>query len=205
MRSRTTRCAEAREKSLQQVPPRDRLQPGATTPPLLRPPSRHTFAQVSVLGPGRTCALDDTEEILSGQLRNEDDLAPPSKAAQPQAAGGAATIVCDGKGGYRVALRGWAGATCGIEGCVRRHEESHAADWRSRWPQGCKDKADGDQIPLGGAGYAAFLKKSECDAYTTEISCVTPLHEAAKKKGTACEATLKSHLDDTKNQQKSFC
>ena len=29
---------------------------------------------------------------------------------------------------------------------------------RSRWPDGCKGKKNGDTIPLGGPGYAAFLK-----------------------------------------------
>ena len=49
-------------------------------------------------------------------------------------------------------LNSWAGAACGIEDCVRRHEQSHATDWAGRWPDGCKGKKDGDTIPLGGAG-----------------------------------------------------
>ena len=83
----------------------------------------------------------------------------------------AATVVCDGAGGYRVQLNSWAGSPCGIEACISKHEESHASDWRGRWPQGCKDKADGAAIPTGGPGYPAFLKQSECTAYTTEIPC----------------------------------
>jgi len=115
---------------------------------------------------------------------------------------GAATIVCDGSGGYRVQLNSWAGAKCGIEACVRKHEESHAADWRKRWPEGCKGKADGDQIPLGGPGYDDFLKKSECDAYTTEVPCEEAALAGASKE---CKPYVQNILDDTKAQQKKYC
>jgi hypothetical protein len=50
---------------------------------------------------------------------------------------GAATIVCNGTGDYRVALNSFAGAPCGIEDCVRKHEESHLGEWRVRFPDGC--------------------------------------------------------------------
>lgn len=124
---------------------------------------------------------------------------------RPQA--GSATIVCDGNGGYRVDLGGWAGAPCGIEACVTRHEESHIADWEGRWPNGCKNadgsnKPDGGAIPLGGAGYAAFLKQSECDAYTVEEGCISPLVAGASG---ACKTTLEAHLADTQNQKTSYC
>jgi hypothetical protein len=115
---------------------------------------------------------------------------------------GAATIVCDGSGGYRVQLNSWAGAKCGIEACVRKHEESHAADWRKRWPDGCKGKANGDQIPLGGPGYDAFLKKSECDAYTTEVPCEEAALSGASKE---CKPYVQGVLDDTKKQKKAYC
>jgi hypothetical protein len=120
---------------------------------------------------------------------------------------GAATIVCDGAGDYRVQLNSWAGAKCGIEACVRRHEESHAADWRKRWPDGCKNadgspKADGAQIPLGGPGYDEFLKKSECDAYTTEVPCEETALAGASKE---CKPYVQGVLDDTKKQQAKYC
>jgi hypothetical protein len=120
---------------------------------------------------------------------------------------GSATIVCDGAGGYRADLRGWAGAPCGIEACVQRHEESHAADWRGRWPNGCKNpdgtpKPYGSAIPLGGAGYAAFLKASECTAYTVEETCVTPLLTGASA---TCRPQLQSHLADTRAQKAANC
>jgi hypothetical protein len=97
----------------------------------------------------------------------------------------------------------WAGAPCGIEGCVRRHELSHAADWKARWPNGCKGKTAGDTIPLGGAGYAAFLKASECRAYGVEQTCITPLKNAARTE--PCKTKLKDHLADTLRQKASFC
>ena len=121
--------------------------------------------------------------------------------------GGAATIVCDGSGGYGVDLGGWAGAPCGIEDCVRRHEESHARDWARRWPNGCKNsdgsnKPAGAQIPLGGPGYAAFLRQSECDAYTVEEGCIAPLLAAARG---GCRTRLRAHQTDTQNQKASYC
>jgi hypothetical protein len=121
---------------------------------------------------------------------------------------GSATIVCDGKGDYRVALNGWAGARCGIEDCVKRHEESHASDWRKRFPDGCKNadgtpKPDGADIPLGGPGYDDFLKKSECDAYTIEVPCEQAALDNAATED--CKTYVKGILDDSKNQQKKYC
>lgn len=132
----------------------------------------------------------------------EEELAVARVPLPP--ADGAATIVCDGKGGYRVQMAGWAGAGCGIEECVRRHEQSHITDWKARWPKGCEGKKDGDTIPLGGKGYDAFLKKSECNAYTVELTCVTGKHDKAGAKD-PCKKTLKDHMDDTAVQKKSFC
>src|SRR6266850_3918214 len=147
-------------------------------------------------------------EPLRKSLESDDDeleiLAAPSRGdlhdGQPHQ--GAATIVCNGSGGYRVQLNSWAGAKCGIEDCVRRHEESHARDWSKRWPNGCVGKADGDQIPLGGPGYDDFLKKSECDAYTTEVPCEEAALASASKE---CKPYVQGVLDDTKKQQKKYC
>jgi len=121
---------------------------------------------------------------------------------------GSATIVCDGRGGYRTSLGGWAGAPCGIEGCVRLHEESHAADWMRRHPDGCKNdddspKPDGSTIPINqGAGYAAFLRPSECTAYGVEEVCITPLIAGADD---VCKPKLEAHLLDTQGQKAGFC
>jgi hypothetical protein len=148
--------------------------------------------------PARACGVASTV----GDQLEEDDLGP-GRDRRPH--DGAATIVCDGSGGYRVAMNSWAGAPCGIEGCVRRHESSHATDWLRRWPNGCKDKADGADIPLGGPGYDAFLKTSECTAYGVEESCIAPLLATATRDHTPCEARLRTHLADTRTQKASFC
>jgi hypothetical protein len=155
----------------------------------------------------RSCGLveetgepEALEAVETGLV--EEELAVARVLPRPRQ--GDATIVCDGKGGYRVAMGAWAGAGCGIEGCVRRHEQSHIADWKARWPKGCKGKKDGDTIPLGGKGYAAFLKKSECKAYTVELTCVTGKHTKTKAKE-PCKKTLKDHMDDTAAQKKLFC
>jgi hypothetical protein len=120
-------------------------------------------------------------------------------------AGGAATIVCDGNGGYRVALNGWAGAPCGTEGCVVKHESQHAADWKKRWPDGCKPKADhpdGSDIPLGGDGYDAFLNDSECKAHTVDLACADDLLKTATGD---CKAKVQHYRDLTAEQKKAYC
>ncbi len=159
-------------------------------------PSRDTLARLpEPLRKSLESEEDDELELFqSGGPSREEGY------AQPRA--GAATIVCDGSGGYRVQLNSWAGAKCGIEACVRKHEESHAADWKKRWPDGCKGKADGDQIPLGGPGYDDFLKKSECDAYSTEVPCEEAALSGATKE---CKPYVQGVLDDTKQQQKKYC
>ena len=145
---------------------------------------------------------DGASEMISDvPVEYEEQVARVPRPAAPHA--GSATIVCDGSNGYRVDMGGWAGAPCGIAGCVRRHEEQHIADWQGRWPDGCKNKKNGDTIPLGGAGYAAFLKASECSAYGIESSCITPLKNAATTE--PCKTRLKDHLEDTERQKKSFC
>ena len=153
--------------------------------------------------PERSCGLEDvadTSEEAPEALSDSDEV-PVRESGRPHA--GDATIVCNGADGYRVDMQTWAGAPCGIEGCVRRHEEQHIRDWRSRWPDGCKGKKNGDTIPLGGPGYAAFLKASECSAYTVELNCVRPLAAAAKTE--PCKTRLKDHMDDTDSQKKSYC
>ncbi|MGH2354072.1 MAG: eCIS core domain-containing protein [Chloroflexota bacterium] len=118
-----------------------------------------------------------------------------------------ATIVCDGAGDYRVHM-GWAAsATCGIGDCVRGHEESHARDWRGRWPDGCKNadgtpKPDGTRVPTGGDGYAAFLKASECRAYTGEVPCGERLLAGASDE---CKPTVERQLGVWRTRKASYC
>ena len=115
---------------------------------------------------------------------------------------GAATIVCDGKGGYRVSLGSWAGAPCGTESCVTAHETQHASDWKGRWPDGCKDKPDGGAIPLGGPGYDAFLKDSECKAHTVDLTCAERLLTSATGD---CKAKVQAYVDLTRRQKATYC
>lgn len=172
------------------------------------PPSRKAFDhELHRALAARTCDLAAAEEgenaVAEELLATDEELArsaPARRGLQPRQ--GDATIVCNGSGGYRVALNGWAGRPCGIEACVRSHEEQHITDWQGRWPNGCKDKADGAQIPLGGAGYAAFLRASECSAYTVELACAERALAAATD---ACKPTLRTHIADTRAQRTSFC
>jgi hypothetical protein len=139
----------------------------------------------------------------AGESEEPEKSAPEAGLRRPMA--GSATIVCDGKGGYRVALNDWAGAPCGTEGCVKKHEQQHIADWKKRWPNGCKpkaDHADGSDIPLGGEGYDAFLNDSECKAHTVDLKCANTLLGTAKGD---CKAKVKKYRDLTAEQKKAYC
>ena len=57
------------------------------------------------------------------------------------------------------------------EACTQAHEESHLADWKARYGDDlCSGVADGS-LPVGGAGYDEFLRKSECKAYKVGKTC----------------------------------
>jgi hypothetical protein len=116
-------------------------------------------------------------------------------------AGGSATIVCDGSGGYTIQLNGWNDAPCGIKNCVSMHEQAHNNDWKTRYPNGCKDKPAGTAVPTTGDGYAAFLKMSECNGYTTELACIKLLMPDMDP----CKTRVADHLDDTARQKARYC
>lgn len=141
-------------------------------------------------------------DLAATQEPEEGEMAP-EKQQRPHA--GSATIECKG-GKYVVDLGSWGGKPCGIPDCVTEHEESHIKDWKKRWPNGCK-KADGTNqpdgyLPLGGAGYAAFLKKSECDAHTVDLACARKKLRAAKG---ACRKKWRAYIKLTKKQKKNYC
>ncbi len=152
---------------------------------------------------------EETAQERPAELKSDLKSFQPAQSPKTEAAttyerphDDSATIVCDGKGGYRVSL-GWAeNATCGIKECVRGHEQSHANDWKKRWPKGCKDKPDGGDIPLGGPGYDEFLKASECRSYTGEVPCGQKL---LKKATGDCKDTVKEQLDTWKSRKASYC
>ena len=55
--------------------------------------------------------------------------------------------------------------------CTVAHEETHIADWKGRYGENlCVGVADGS-LPLGGPGYDAFIKQSECKAYRVGKAC----------------------------------
>ena len=55
--------------------------------------------------------------------------------------------------------------------CTQAHEGSHIADWKGRYgPNLCSGVPDG-QLPVGGPGYADFLRQSECKAYKVGKAC----------------------------------
>ncbi|KHD07629.1 hypothetical protein PN36_04040 [Candidatus Thiomargarita nelsonii] len=55
--------------------------------------------------------------------------------------------------------------------CTQRHEEQHKRDWETRYgPDLCVGVTNG-HLPVGGDGYAEFLRQSECRAYQVGKSC----------------------------------
>jgi hypothetical protein len=129
----------------------------------------------------------------------------PGKEKFERPHAGAATIVCEG-GVYVVKLNNWAGKPCGISDCVTVHENSHKTDWEKRWPNGCK-KADGTNqpdgyLPLGGDGYAAFLKTSECTAHTKDLDCA---EEKLKTATGDCKDKLDAYVKLTRTQKAGYC
>jgi hypothetical protein len=104
-------------------------------------------------------------------------------------------------------MNSFAGAPCGIEGCVRKHEEIHLGEWRVRFPDGCKNadgtpKPDGTAVPTGGSGYDAFLKQSECNAYTSEIACQEANLATASA---ACKPQIEEHLKGDRAMKSHYC
>jgi hypothetical protein len=171
--------------------------------------SGHSFAATPVESAMRVAAA--SRAPLNTEPEEEQDGLPvgriPAAVEDDLPHNDAATIVCNGSGGYRVSMGSWATATCGIRGCISAHERSHITDWLGRWPNGCKNadgsaKPDGTTVPTGGAGYAAFLRASECTAYTGEVPCEEALLRDASD---ACKPTIRSVLEDSRRQKTSFC
>jgi hypothetical protein len=127
---------------------------------------------------------------------------------KPRPTQGSATIQCNGGGDYEIAYGSWAGATCGTKDCVTMHESSHMADWKAKWPTGCKGQPKG-YLPKGDAPdsplmtvseYKAFLKESECTAHTADLACAEALPQPA-----ACKKTVEDYIKLTKNQKARWC
>lgn len=128
--------------------------------------------------------------------------------AKPSPYQGSATIQCDGSNGYEIVYGSWAGATCGTKDCVTAHESSHIADWKAKWPTGCKGQPKG-YLPKGDPPdnplmtvdeYSSFLKKSECKAHTVDLACAEAL---PRTKG--CEKTIDDYIKLTREQKANWC
>lgn len=122
---------------------------------------------------------------------------------------GAAGIECDGAGGFRIDMGGWASAKCGIADCVRGHEQVHIDYRRSHGHADDCKKADGTPVAAGvkpPSLSASELKESECQAYTNELECESNLLRGASKE---CKPEIQSMIDDpdvgTKKMKGQFC
>jgi hypothetical protein len=111
-------------------------------------------------------------------------------AAEVDTAQGGPTVVCDGKGGYAVDMKGKAVLLHGS--CLRAHEDSHVADLAKTCPDGCKGQAAGTPHPWDNkTGRCPAFKDdlafwtwrvgSECRAYSAERVCLRDLFEKAAK------------------------
>lgn len=137
-----------------------------------------------------------------GALPEDRDKAKPSPYQ------GSATIQCNGSGDYEIVYGNWASATCGTKDCVTMHESSHVADWKAKWPTGCKGRPKGylpkgdppDSPLMTAAEYGAFLKESECKAHTVDLACAEAL---PKQKG--CDKTIDDYIKLTREQKANWC
>lgn len=128
--------------------------------------------------------------------------------SKPDPKNGSATIKCDGSGGYEILYGSYENATCGTKSCVTKHESSHMADWKAKWPNGCKNQPKGylpkgdppDEVLMTVAEYTAFLKQSECTAHTVDLDCANALPQPA-----ACAQTVKDYIKLTSDQKKNWC
>ena len=152
-----------------------------------------------------TCEAPPPESLVC--TADDAPVSSPDGPGAPPERAGSATIVCNGAGGYGVQLNSWQGAPDGVEACVSQHEQSHATDWAGRWPDGCKNadgtaKPAGTAVPTGGPGYADFLKRSECRAYTGEVPC----EETALRNAPAADkAYVQGVLDQSKQLKTNYC
>lgn len=157
---------------------------------------------------GTMCHECETEH--AADPRKATDVVDQDEALldKPGPTAGSATIQCDGAGDYEIVLNSYATATCGTKDCVVKHESSHKADWKAKWPTGCKDQAKG-YLPKGDppdnplmtvAEYNAFLKASECTAHTADLACA----EALPKEGD-CKKTVEDYIALTKTQKATWC
>lgn len=201
-------CAECRARRLGLQRPAAVTSPGAAsanvtshgfTEPFTGSPARHDFGRIAVHDhhtrygkPAK--ALGVSPEEGEGRKRS------PRQ--------GAASIQCDGSGGYEITYGGWSGAACGTKDCVTAHESSHMADWQAKWPTGCVGQPKG-YLPKGDppddplmtvAEYDAFLKASECKAHTADLACAEALPKPA-----GCEATVDDYIKLTREQKAKWC
>jgi hypothetical protein len=115
---------------------------------------------------------------------------------------GDATIVCDGSGGYRVDLRGWAGRPCGSRPASAVTSSSTSPTGSDAGPTGARTSPTAATSPWAATGYAAFLRASECSAYGVELTCATTALASATGD---CRATLRAHVADTRAQRDRHC
>ena len=86
--------------------------------------------------------------------------------------------------------------------CTDAHESSHIGDWQARYGANlCKGVADGS-LPVGGPGYTAFLKSSECKAYRIGKGCRENL---LKNAADADKPAIQSGIDRDKTQIGNYC
>lgn len=107
----------------------------------------------------------------------------PDQVASPHDfTGTAPTVVCDGKGGYRVEAYGHEQSLLGR--CYVAHEQSHRADLERICPNGCKNQRNGTLHATDAPRCAAFKEvsdyndwrqESECKAYSAEKRCLKEL------------------------------
>jgi hypothetical protein len=114
------------------------------------------------------------------------------------------TVVCNGKGGFRVRVTGFGGAAgekCGLKDCMTRHENRHITDFWAWCPDICKDKADGARTLMT----TDERKKSEVTASNVEIACLQGyLAMHGDSKDAACTTMVENRIKRMEAYRDSF-
>lgn len=151
-------------------------------------------------------------DMLEKALKEEPLKKAPKKASTGGnfSTGNVPTVVCDGKGGFRVEMNGHDNSE--YSECMAKHEYQHIRDWLELCPDACKGKSNGEFPPMpdsksspesvkamakacpdlrDAVAYTSFITGTECHGYNVEFWCVREKTAKLNKEGKAIGNQLK--------------
>lgn len=142
---------------------------------------------------------EKTEEEEAQTLTRSAEKSPVKVEEYGAEGKGSATVLCDGKGGYRVDLGMYGNMPCGIRDCTNKHEHSHIDDLKPH--DACKDIANGElpEVP----NPDQFRRASECKASRdVEMPCLT---RKARAREPGCAPVLDPMKKKVCNDIENWC